>query len=554
MAAMMIPLAARLAMAPFYPEHLKWAGEVSFTSVYNPLSPEELALAGRERRGVVPALAEEVIRERLTPKSYGLIGISCPFQSSIVPAVQLASLFRIVAPKARICLGGAALSCKWRHLSAPDLFDFFDYVILDDGEAPLLELARLVRDGKDEFADIPNMIYRNADGDVVHTDRATMTFIAARSRPDFSDIDFARYAIDPERAGKPTHLRHFIPLRLIHGCYWRRCAFCDTDLPYVRAFETREAEAIVREIFSAVRQTGVRAFHFVDEAAPPALMDELSRRLCAKRPAIEWKTNVRFERYYTREVCDRMYRAGCRCVYGGLEAVDDRLLALMSKGITVEGSADIAANFSAAGIAVQAYLMVGFPTQTVEEALDAGERVRSMINGKIIQSGGWHRFFITTGSDVYRRPERYRVERIGEHPALTLSDAAASWRIGAGMDTAEAESMHEFLTFLMLQWKSGTNRDVPVTAAAYDAFKSRRREGFAATSDGTPARARGGANARASRFDIADINRVLSANPGFRFFEETYAEFDRRERSSGATVGPRRGDARVRRRAKEREA
>ena len=56
----------------------------------------------------------------------------------------------------------------------------------------------------------------------------------------------------------------------------------------------------------------------------------------------------------------------------------DRLLKLMKKGVTVEQVARVTRAFSDAGILVHAYLMYGFPTQTVQDTVDALEYVRQL--------------------------------------------------------------------------------------------------------------------------------------------------------------------------------
>jgi hypothetical protein len=65
--------------------------------------------------------------------------------------------------------------------------------------------------------------------------------------------------------------------------------------------------------------------------------------------------------------------------------------------------------FSEAGILVHAYLMYGFPTQTVQDTVDALEYVRQLFAAGCIQSGFFHRFACTVHSPVGLHPDQFGV-------------------------------------------------------------------------------------------------------------------------------------------------
>ena len=97
---------------------------------------------------------------------------------------------------------------------------------------------------------------------------------------------------------------------------------------------------------------------------------------------------------------------------GGLEVASDRLLALMKKGVSVEQVARVTKGFTDAGILVHAYLMYGFPTQTLQDTVDALEYVRQLFENGCIQSGFFHRFSCTVHSPVGMDPAAYGVELV----------------------------------------------------------------------------------------------------------------------------------------------
>jgi hypothetical protein len=211
-------------------------------------------------------------------------------------------------------------------------------------------------------------------------------------------------------------------LTVARGCYWKQCTFCDVSLDYIARYEPASADVTVDRIEALVRETGETGFHFVDEAAPPAMLRALAERLIERRVAITWWGNIRFESHFTPELCELLARSGCVAVSGGLEVASDRLLALMKKGVTVDQVARVARAFTDAGVMVHAYLMYGFPTETAQETVDALERVRQLFAEGCIQSAFWHRFAATAHSPIGREPGVYgiRLARQKAVPAQAL--------------------------------------------------------------------------------------------------------------------------------------
>jgi hypothetical protein len=161
---------------------------------------------------------------------------------------------------------------------------------------------------------------------------------------------------------------------------------------------------------SIIAQTGNNGFHFVDEAAPPSLMQALAIEIIKRKLVVSWWTNIRFEKKFTRDLCLLLKQSGCIGVSGGLEVASDRLLELIQKGITVAQVAKVNQHFCDAGIMVHAYLMYGFPTQTAQETIDSLEMVRQLFEAEILHSAFWHQFTMTVHSPVGTKPEAFQVQ------------------------------------------------------------------------------------------------------------------------------------------------
>jgi hypothetical protein len=236
--------------------------------------------------------------------------------------------------------------------------------------------------------------------------------------PDYSDLLLDKY-ISVIEIVNPMHRMwsdgRWNKLTMAHGCYWGKCTFCDISLDYIKIYEPVAANLIVDRIQELSEKTGQNGFHFVDEAAPPALMREVALEILRRKISVTWWTNIRFEKSFTQDLCLLLKASGCIAVSGGLEVASDRLLKLIDKGVTVEQVAKVTRNFTEAGVMVHAYLMYGYPTQTIQETIDSLEMVRQLFEVGVLQSGFWHQFAMTAHSPVGMYPEQFGVEKEREN-------------------------------------------------------------------------------------------------------------------------------------------
>ena len=105
----------------------------------------------------------------------------------------------------------------------------------------------------------------------------------------------------------------------------------------------------------------------------------------------------------------------------------------MQKGVSVEQVARVTRAFTDAGILVHAYLMYGFPTQTVQDTVDALEYVRQLFAAGCIQSGFFHRFACTVHSPVGLHPEQYGV-RLKPLPPVSFAKNDVGFIDPSGVD------------------------------------------------------------------------------------------------------------------------
>jgi len=394
---------------------------------------------------LVDELLAQLTLEALEAEQPDVVLLSVPFPGAVYAALRIGQTIKRARPGLPVVLGGGFANTELRELNEPRLFDYVDYVTLDAGERPLLALLehlagkrgpqRLVR----TFVRRPVEDGAQADG----TAGAAVTDAtgAAGCAPSaVRYINFAEPDVPFEDVGTPTWdglpLGSYLSLldmlnpmnrlwsdgrwnklTVAHGCYWKKCSFCDITLDYISRYEAASAKTLVDRIEAIVQETGQTGFHFVDEAAPPKVLRALAQELIDRNVSISWWGNVRFEKTFTPELCQLLADSGCIAISGGLEVASDRLLKLMQKGVSVEQVARVTRAFTESGILVHAYLMYGFPTQTVQDTVDALEYVRQLFENGCIQSGFFHRFACTVHSPVGKDPAAFGVELLPLPPS-----------------------------------------------------------------------------------------------------------------------------------------
>ena len=353
---------------------------------------------------------DELTRELLAEQRPDIVCVTAPFPGNVYGAFRMARTIRKASRDIKLILGGGWVNTELRSLRDPRVFDYFDYLTLDDGERPLLSLLQRLRGRDTKLV----RTYVRKGNEVVLENDPMQHDIPQRDTgiPTYDGLPLDRYVSVMEMLN-PMHRfwsdGRWNKITLAHGCYWKKCSFCDVSLDYIGRYDKPSTDLVMERIKALVAETGESGFHLVDEAAPPAGMRALAKRLLAEKLSITWWGNIRFEKTFTPELCRLLAESGCVAVSGGLEVASDRLLELMKKGVTVEQVARVTRAFTDAGIMVHAYLMYGFPTETEQDTVDALERVRQLFAAGCIQSAYWHRFSATAHSPIGLSPHEYGI-------------------------------------------------------------------------------------------------------------------------------------------------
>ena len=358
----------------------------------------------------------DILERQISMHSPDLVCFSIPFPGNLFAALRSSQFIKQFYPNIRIAIGGGYCNTELRSLEDPRIFKFIDFISLDDGEGPLLNIVNYI-DGKVDINTLERTFVLE-NNQVVYKNKTPNTIFHHKNlpAPNYSQLPFDKYLSFLDVVN-PMHRmwtdKRWNKLTISHGCYWKQCSFCDVSLDYIGNYQNTTAENLVDKIEKIIKDTGITGFHFVDEAAPPKMLRALSEKLIERNVMISWWTNIRFEKTFDLELCQLMAQSGCVAITGGLEVASDRLLAKMKKGVDICQVTRVTHNFSKHNIMVHAYLMYGFPTQTEQETIDSLEVVRQLFEINCIQSAFWHQFTTTVHSPIGQNPQQFGIKITG---------------------------------------------------------------------------------------------------------------------------------------------
>ena len=375
----------------------------SFNELYENLNNEP---------SFIDTITLKILKNQLEKTQPKLVCFSVPFPGNLYSAFRCAQFIKSNFPEIKVAMGGGFPNTELRSLTDIRVFDFFDFITLDDGELPIELLINHVLNPKEKTLKRTFLLENNK---VVYNNLSSKNDYKQHEvgTPDYSDLFLDTY-ISVIEIANPMHSLwsdgRWNKLTMAHGCYWGKCTFCDISLDYIKVYEPIAAKLLVDRMEEMIAQTGENGFHFVDEAAPPSLMKSLAIEILKRKLIVTWWTNIRFEKNFTNDLCVLLKASGCIAISGGLEVASDRLLKLIDKGVTVEQVAQVTRNFTEANIMVHSYLMYGYPTQTIQETIDSLEMVRQLFEIGVLQSGFWHQFALTAHSPIGLNPSEYGIK------------------------------------------------------------------------------------------------------------------------------------------------
>jgi hypothetical protein len=427
----------RLVSAAHFPSQLT---PHNFTTAHG-IDRSAAVLAALEDERALPFFdfyVEELL-PRLVAQRPKLLGLSIIYGSQLVPALALARLVKRALPDCHVTAGGGFLAYIGAKLmnarradGAPAFADVLDSIVFHEGEAPMLALAQALDAGEPSLASIGSLTWFERGGRtprVVANPPGHPIRLDAAPVPDFDGLPFDKY-FAPELV---------IPYDVNRGCYYGECTFCTLPTVIGPGYRTRKAATIADQVVALTKQLGTRHVNFITDCMPPGMLSELPDELIARDADITWWADARVEpRSYTLEGARKLYASGCRKLLFGFETATPRLLKLMQKGQSLRATLEVADNCARAGISVTFYAMVGFPTETREEARATLEVL--LANKHAVREVSLQTFHIDEIAETYHRPEAFGIQILPAEGDLSLYH---DYTAASGMTQSEAAAMFE---------------------------------------------------------------------------------------------------------------
>ncbi|MEM8710754.1 MAG: radical SAM protein, partial [Planctomycetota bacterium] len=402
----------RLVSAAHYPSELT---PHNFTMGYsNEHSEEVLAATLDEEQNPFIAFYRDVVMPRIVAQRPRVLGLSVLYGSQLIPALTLGRMVKQAIPECHVTMGGGFLAyIGEKVMTVPGMAACMDSMIFHEGERPLTMLCDALVAGETDLADIGSLAWwDHREGGTPRSVRNTPAHpikLDDAPPPDLDGLPLDKY-FSP---------RLVIPYDVNRGCYYGECTFCTLPTVIGPGYRTRQAATIAEHVAKLRDRYGSTHFNFITDCMPPGMIQDLPERLIETEAGITWWADARIEpKAYNEEGARRLYESGCRKLLFGFETSVKRLLKLMMKGQSLKSVVEVARNCTEADISVTFYAMVGFPTETREEARQTLRFLEE--HSDIVREVSLQTFHIDEVAKTYKQPEEFGIRVLDADGDLAL--------------------------------------------------------------------------------------------------------------------------------------
>jgi len=282
--------------------------------------------------------------------------------TNIKESLEVAEAIKAELPGTTIIFGGPHAT-----ISPEDMvkYPFIDFIIVGEGEETIIEVLEYLEGGHDPIEKCKGLFLRNKNDQVFFTGK----------RSPIPDLDVlplpARHLLEMRKYPYPTiGLVDTAPVYTVcssRGCVYK-CSFCSCSVYWNRIFRGRSAKNVVDEIDTLIKEYGARGIYFNEDAF---IIDrqrvlDICDELIYRNIKIEWVCESRVDNV-EESLFEKMYEAGCRGVWCGVESGSQKVLDNIHKGYTVEQVIKAYMIFKEIGIKAGAGFMLGFPDETMDD-------------------------------------------------------------------------------------------------------------------------------------------------------------------------------------------
>jgi anaerobic magnesium-protoporphyrin IX monomethyl ester cyclase len=205
-----------------------------------------------------------------------------------------------------------------------------DAVVIGEGELTIVELLENLS-AQRTLRGIPGVAYIDNGKAIVNERRSLIEDIDSIPCPAYHLFPMHYYSMLRYANASPTE--YIVTMLSGRGCKYK-CNFC---FRMDKGHRLRSNESIIEEIRFVKKEYGATYINFIDELlmASEERVVRLSEDFIKNNLNVKWACTGRLN-YAKPDVLKSMRQAGCDFIDFGIEALDDKVLTTMRKGLTVK--------------------------------------------------------------------------------------------------------------------------------------------------------------------------------------------------------------------------
>ena len=238
-----------------------------------------------------------------------------------------------------------------------------DILVIGEGEITILELMQQLQK-PESYRDIKGLIYKDKSGKIVENPpRPLISDLNDLPMNDWSLIDIPKYL------DRSYYAKKVIVTMTSRGCPYR-CAFCwePIFLKDKIKFRTISAKKVIEELTFLNSKYKIDGIHFFDDNfdADKKRLDEICKLMKTEHLDIRWQHSSRVI-YATQDRLLMEKNSGCEIIEYGVESGSPRMLDFIKKDQTVSQITKAFSNCKEVKIRANALIMIGMPTETIDD-------------------------------------------------------------------------------------------------------------------------------------------------------------------------------------------
>ena len=304
---------------------------------------------------------ENELRKR-QPDVVGLTSTTLTYKS----ALKIIKVAKKALPNCLTVLGGSHVTF-WDENALQEC-PSLDVVVRKEGENTLLEIVQRL-DACKSFHDVVGTTCRK-DGNVIKNP----------DRPYIENLDELPYPavhlFPLEQFNKYGNI--IFPVMTSRGCvYW--CDFCTAVRMFGKRYRMRNPKKVVDELEYLHKKYGEKQYTFYDDAftVNQKRTEEICNEIIKRGLKIKWDCETRVD-MVSKDLLLKMRAAGCIAVWYGVEAGSQKVRDAMGKGISTQQTLNAFKWTQDAGLMAVASIILGFPGETKETAMESVKLLRKI--------------------------------------------------------------------------------------------------------------------------------------------------------------------------------